>query len=67
MRMPGVEWVLVAIADDGTAQDVLVAESQGEATHLASDIRRAGTRVTVEARDATRIARPDGFRDHRNS
>jgi hypothetical protein len=65
MRMPAIEWVLVAIADDGTAQDVLVAESQRDAAHLANDIRRAGTNVTVEARDATELASRDPFGDDR--
>ena len=55
MRMPAIEWVLVAIAEDGTPQDVLISESHCDAAHLADDLRRAGTTVTVEERDATSL------------
>jgi hypothetical protein len=65
--MSSVEWVLVATAEDGSPQDVLVAESQCDATQLASDIRRAGTNVSIEARDTTELAGHNRRDDEWNS
>ena len=57
--MPGTEWVVVVVANDGTEQQVLIASTRLAAAQLADGIRRRGTDAKVFEREVEDVAGSD--------